>query len=378
MSETAGSRSSPRVNPPKDQQRADQIFAEAMDRPPAARHDFIESVCGEDDTLRSEVQELLEHYSSAEDALTQTRTTHRITGRPEIEQVDLRTDSGRTVGTCRLDGKLPDDGLFEQWATRRNSEGPPAILSLARSRLSLDEARRVGVHAESLLRLDHPGLPRVIEAGTVDLGRGPEAFFLVEHIEGAPLPEGAASSISDLGRRVEYLVDVCDAVQELHFSGLLHARISADRCVVTEDDRVRLIGPGLLAAVARAVPESVAAIELREADGAPERPILAALALDGRVDVFDLGTIIRTWLADMVGPLADQLRIISTKATSHDRQDRYRSAGELGDAIRFALSPHAHNGDDGMTLTDGLSPILKIALLTLSAVVGFTVGVLLF
>ena len=171
---------------------------------------------------------------------------------------------------------------------------------------------------------------------------------------------------------------MCDAVQELHFSGLLHGRISADRCVVTEDDRVRLIGPGLLAAIGRAVPESAAAIELREADGAPERPILAALALDGRVDVFDLGIIIRIWLADMSGPLADQLRIISTKATSHDRQDRYRSAGELGDALRCALSPHAHNGDDGMTLTDGLSPILKIALLTLSAVMGFTIGVLLF
>jgi hypothetical protein len=122
----------------------------------------------------------------------------------------------------------------------------------------------------------------------------------------------------------------------------------------------------------------VAAIELREADGAPERPVLAALALDGRVDVFDLGTMIKTWLADIIGPLADQLRIIAAKATSHDRQDRYRSAGELGDALRCALSPHAHNGDDGMTLTDGLSPITKIALLMTSAVVGFTIGVLLF
>ena len=366
------------MNPPRDQQRADQIFAEAMDRPPAARHDFIESICGEDDTLRSEVQELLDHYSSAEDALTQTRTTHRITGRPEIEQVDLRTDSGRTVGTCRLDGKLPDDGLFEQWATRRNSEGPPAILSLARSRLSLDEARRIGVHAESLLRLDHPGLPRVLEAGTVDLGRGPEAFFLVERAEGDPLPEGAASSSADLARRVEYLVDVCDAVQELHFSGLLHGRIATDRCVVTEDGRVRLIGPGLLAAVARAVPESAAAKELQEAKGAPERPVLAALALDGRVDVFDIGTIIRTWLTDIIGPLADQLRIIAAKATSHDRQDRYRSAGELGDAIRGVLSPETHTGGNAMAQADGLSTIIKIALLTLSAVVGFAVGVLLF
>jgi hypothetical protein len=348
-----------------------------MDRPPAARHAFIESVCGEDDTLLAEVKELIEHYSSAEDALTKTRTTHRITGRPEIEQVDLRTDSGRTVGTCRLDGKLPEDGLFERWATRRHDEGPPAVLSLARERLSLDEARRVGVHAESLLRLDHPGLPRVLEAGTVDLGRGPEAFFLVEQAEGTAFPEDATDSSTERRRRIEHLIAICDAVQELHFSGLLHGRITTDRCVITEDGGGRLTGPGLLAAVARAVPESAAARELRDTDGAPERPVLSPLALDGRVDVFDLGRIIQLWTAGTTGPLASHLNAIAAIATSHDRQDRYRSAGELGDALRNALAPEATSADSSSTLVAGLSPITRIALLVLSGVLGFTLGALL-
>ena len=63
---------------------------------------FIETTCSEDAELGDDVTEMLARDACAEDALTTTRTTHHMSGRPEIEQVDIRTDTGRTVGTCRL------------------------------------------------------------------------------------------------------------------------------------------------------------------------------------------------------------------------------------------------------------------------------------
>jgi len=349
-----------------------------MDRPPAARVAFVETACGEDETLQAEVRELLDHYSSAEDALTQTRTTHRISGRTDVEHVDLRTDTGRTVGTCRLDGRLPDDGIFERWATRRSGDGPPAVLSLARQRLSVDESRRVGLHAESLLRLDHPGLPRVLEAGTVDLGRGAEAFFLVEHVEGTPLPEGPAPSTTDLRRRVESLAGICDAVQELHFNGLVHGRITPARCLTTDDGPPRLTDPGLLSTLAGATPESAAENAFRESGSAPERPALATQALDGRVDVYELGAMLKSWTAQLDGPFVDRLNAIAEKATSHDRQERHRSAAELGDDLWAVLTPPAADDGAAEAGASGMSPLAAAVLITLAAAAAFAAGVVLF
>lgn len=362
------------MNPTKDQHRADQIFAEALDRPPSSRTAFIETTCGEDAELRDEVTEMLAHYACAEDALTKTRTTHRISGRPEVEQIDIRTNTGQTVGTCRLDGRLPDDGLFERWATKRQGDGPAAVLSLARQRLSLDDARQVGLHAEMLLRLDHPGLPRVLEAGTVDLGRGPEAFFLVEHIDGEPLSDTSAASTSDLRHRVEQLIPLCDALQELHFHGLFHGRLTASRLLTQDKGNMRLADPGLLASLARALPESAAAEKLRSYGDAPERPVLSPLSLDGRVDVFDLGHLLQQWVGEHHGPLANKLGMIAEKAISHDRQDRFRSAGELGDQLQVVLSPPAHGAEADDPLS-GLTPLTATLLVVVTAAAFFALGV---
>lgn len=366
-----------RLTAARDQHRADQIFTEALDRPPAGREAYIEAVCGDDVTLRDEVHELLQHYSSAEDALTQTRTTHRISGRPDIDRVDLQTDSERTIGTCRLDGRLEDDGFFERWATLRSSDRPAAVLWLARQRLTLDDARRVGVLAERLLRLDHPGLPRVLDAGTVDLGRGPEAFFLSERVQGDTVSGGPASSIAELRRRASRFLPLCDALQELHFQGLIHGRVSAQRVIETENGSYRLAEPGLLAALARAVPDSAAAERLAQNAGAPERPVLAPDSLDGRVDVHDLGAMLQAWCGDLRGPLPDRLRAIADRAMQHDRQHRYRAAGEVGDAVRPLLEPTSERGDGNAPMAAGMSPLTVAILAAIAAAAGFTLGAML-
>ncbi|MDG2478183.1 MAG: hypothetical protein P8M32_09890 [Phycisphaerales bacterium] len=362
------------MNATKDQHRADQIFAEALDRPPSSRAAFIEATCGEDEQLREEVNEMLAHYAYAEDALTKTRTTHRISGRPEIEQVDIRTDTGRTVGTCKLDGKLPDDGLFERWGTRRQGEGPAAVLSLARQRLSLDDARQVGLHAEMLLRLDHPGLPQVLEAGTVDLGRGSEAFFLVERIDGEPIADSPATSTGDLRRRIEHLVPLCEALQELHFHGLFHGRLTPSRIITQDKGEWRLSDPGLLASIARAIPDSAAAEKLRDYGGAPERPVMSPLSLDGRIDVFDLGRLLNIWIEGHDGSLAIGLRAIANRATAHDRQERYRSAGEFGDHLKSILTPSTSDGDLDDSLA-GLTSMAATILIAVTAAAAFALGV---
>ena len=365
------------VSTPRDQHRADQIFTDALDRPPASRSSFIDTACGEDEPLRAEVQDLLDHYASAEDALTQSRTTHRFSGRPELDQVDLKTDTGRTVGVCRLDSRLPDDGLFERWSTRRDAHQPPAILALARQKLSVDESRRVAMHAEFLLRLDHPGLPRVLEAGTVDLGRGPEAFFLIEQAAGDPVSDAPARHVSELRKRLHGFQNLCEAVQELHFRGLIHGQLLASRLVMDDAGMIRPMDPGMLATLARAVSDSAAAEAMRSTNGAPERPVLASQDLDARIDIYDLGVLLQQWCEGLSGTLPEQVHEIAQQATSHDREARQRAAGELGDSIRRLLQPAAQKHEEGPHGV-GLSPSTVATLVAAAAAAAFAIGALVF
>ena len=357
--------------------QADQIFADALDRPPASRGGFVDSVCGEDEELRDEVRQLLKHYASAEDALTRTQATHTFSGSSEQGRVDLHTGTGGCVGTCRLEGRLPDDGLFERWSTVREEGAQPTTLLLARQRLTLEDARRVSIHAEALLRIEHPGLPRVVEAGTVDLGRGPEAFFLIRRIEGTPIPSAPATTVAQLRQRLEWIVQACAAIQELHLHGLVHGRLDTSRILVLDDAHVMLTGPGLLHTIAAAVPSSPAAETIREASGrAPERLSMAPQYLDGRSDVFDLGRILQIWCEGLDTPLAGAVNATANRATSHDRNQRHRSAGELGDELAAVLKPQPI-----ATAVDlpgsRLTPVSMAIIALVAAVAGFSLGAVL-
>src|SRR5690349_5979483 len=47
-------------------QRTDEIFNEAMNRPPADRRAFLAEACGDDADLRREVESLLDYVSDSE------------------------------------------------------------------------------------------------------------------------------------------------------------------------------------------------------------------------------------------------------------------------------------------------------------------------
>ncbi|MDP6479921.1 MAG: hypothetical protein QGI75_07735, partial [Phycisphaerales bacterium] len=71
---------------------------------------------------------------------------------------------------------------------------------------------------------------------------------------------------------------------------------------------------------------------------------------------------------------AVELGRIADKATAHDRQDRYRSGGELGDQLQSVLSPP----DRGSEMNDplsGLTPLTATLLMVIIAAAAFVLGV---
>src|SRR3954471_12318724 len=88
--------------------------------------------------------------------------------------------------------------------------------------------RLFGHETEVLGRLQHPGIAQIYDAGTVQSGAGPQAYFAMELVRGeagvrAPsIVEFAEQKKLNARQRLELLAKVADAVHYAHQRGVIH------------------------------------------------------------------------------------------------------------------------------------------------------------
>ena len=234
--------------------------------------------------------------------------------------------------------------------------------------------KRFDFEAQMLARLQHPGIAQIYEAGTWDEGTGGVPYFAMEYIASARiLTEYAEDRKLDTQRRLELLADACEAVGYGHTKGVIHRDIKPGNILVTSDGHVKIIDFG----VARSTDSDAAATMATGAHDivgtlqymAPEQCSGDVQDLDSAADVYALGVtayelltgdlpyevsglglagaikIISEEQPPALGTIDTRLRgevaTIISKAMSKNREDRYRTASELGDDLRRHLAGEA-------------------------------------
>ena len=231
-----------------------------------------------------------------------------------------------------IEGELGRGGAARVLAARERATGravaikellsdePAGFAALAR------EARMVAA-------LDHPGIVRVLDAGTWLDGT---PYLVMPRQDGDTLFTAMARARMPRARRalVPVLAAVCDALAHAHARGIVHRDVTPANIVLGEDGAVIVIDWGL-------------AVEL---DDAPDGPLVGTVAymapeqlrgdpIDARADVHALGVILGELCGDDAGaPRA--LRLLAMRAAAFDRADRPRDAAALGRALRRALRGH--------------------------------------
>ena len=154
--------------------------------------------------------------------------------------------------------------------------------------------QRFKQEAALLGRLRHPGIAQIFEAGTYDIGLGPQPFFAMELVDGLDLRSHCEMLHLDRRARLELLARVADAVQYAHDQGVVHRDIKPDNVLVDEHGAPRILDFG----VARTTTPSTALSSLVTEDGqlvgtlaymAPEQLTRGAEAVGPRADVYALG-----------------------------------------------------------------------------------------
>jgi serine/threonine protein kinase len=379
------------------------ILRDALRLPAAARPGFLADRCGSDAQLRKRVEELLARQETATLAGAPTqpdssafagsesdvRTVPGSTGARERSgpgsEAAVPPPSGaeptgrRTFGPYVLGEILGEGGMGVVYLAEQQKPKRVVALKVVRPGLLTPAfLRRFDLETEVLARLQHPGIARIYEAGSVVENGVAQPYFAMEYVRGEELTEFARRHAPGVPAKLELFLKVCDAVSHAHQRGVIHRDLKPGNIVVRAADDARAAGeaqPTILdfgvarasesdmrATLATSVGQIVGTIPYMSPEQVSGKPD----EIDVRSDVYSLGVVLFELLTgrlplDVGGrsvyeasriitqnepaPLSSfdaslrgDLQTIVQKALEKEKARRYQSASDLAADLRRYLA----------------------------------------
>jgi tetratricopeptide (TPR) repeat protein/predicted Ser/Thr protein kinase len=288
---------------------------------------------------------------------------------------------GTTVSHYRILEKLGEGGMGVVYEAEDTHLGRHvAIKFLSRTSEGHHFRARFLREARAVSALMHPHIAAVYDYGETDDG---QPFIVMEKVDGELLSDLLQTSQLTLGRAVEIIADIADALTEAHGRGVVHRDIKPSNVVITPRGQVKVLDFGLAKQLheehshtADADARTLLATRTRS-DVIVGTPLYLSpeqatgAAVDGRSDLFALGAMLYECIAGKpafsgasvieigaqvihVDPpppstfnsrITKELDRITMKALRKKPAERYQSAEEmLRDlrAVRVALRDDAH------------------------------------
>ena len=287
------------MQPPSDPRwlRVRDLFEAAFELPLAERERWVSEHAADDEALRAEVLELL--------AIEQRSSTF-LAGDASSSSLDLSADSfldrlvGRDLGGYTIDRLIAKGGMGAVYQARqRTPRRDVALKTLARPDGSAEAHRRFRLEVEVLGRLQHPGIARIYDGGTLDVDGHALPYLAMELVSNArDIVDFANERSLGMRARIELFRTVCDAVHEGHRRGIVHRDLKPANLLVDEHGRAKVIDFGLARVLDEAADElsSMHTLEGRilgtieymspeHVSGRPEH-------VDVRSDVYGLGCVL--------------------------------------------------------------------------------------
>lgn len=154
---------------------------------------------------------------------------------------------------------------------------------------------------ELLAALEHPGVVRLLDLGVTENGL---RYIVMDYVEGISIDVYCDNHRLPLGRRMQLLLNVCEAVEHAHRHLVVHADLKPENILVTADGRPMLLDFGVAAILselgaAQSHSEALASHEPGEGEytplyASPEQRSGERLTVAS--DIYSLGLIAQTIL----------------------------------------------------------------------------------
>ncbi len=230
---------------------------------------------------------------------------------------------GRRIGVWQLIKLIGRGGMGEVFLAERADGNftQRGAIKIVRAELVDSAAERFKRERQTLARLDHPGIARLIDGGLSDEGW---PFLVMEYVEGTTIDEYARGR--SVAECVELCIAMCDAVAYAHSQLVVHCDLKPANVLVRNDGVVKLLDFG----IARLLVEdgSSAQTELiayTPQYASPEQ--FKGDPLSALSDVYSLGVILFELFSEKLPhpyadstPLAFGLRVLNEEATRPSEQ----------------------------------------------------------
>jgi len=261
----------------EDWERREALLDRLLDVPRTERAAFVEAIARENvadaDALRSWLAGI-------------ERSTDYLEPRP-AEAADGR--GARAVGNWRATTPIGRGGMGEVWIGER-ADG--LFAKQVAIKFIRDDRPQLARHIESerrvLAALRHPGIVRLLDAGTTAEGH---PFLVTEYIEGMTLDAWLEREQPSLPRRLDLFRQITEAVAYAHELLVVHRDIKPANVLVDRADRAHLLDFGIARVLADPIDATRATqIALTPEFAAPE--LIEENVASVRSDIYALGGVL--------------------------------------------------------------------------------------
>jgi serine/threonine-protein kinase len=218
-------------------QRIQALFHDAVDLPPAEREAFLHARCGGDAALLADVRAAIEEDQRGASLLD--RGLDYTANRVLLNEAATLQE----IGPYRILRTIGEGGMGVVFLAERIDLGSHAAIKILRDAwLSPLRRQRFASEQRTLASLNHPGIARLYDAGTLSDGT---PWIVMEYVPGTPLTEFIRAHAMPLKERLRVFRSVCEAVLYAHRHLVIHRDLKPSNVLVTPAGHVKLVDFGI-------------------------------------------------------------------------------------------------------------------------------------
>jgi WD40 repeat protein/serine/threonine protein kinase len=282
---------------PEQFAQIEEIFHSARELSGQARTKFLANACGNDETLRLEVESLLHYEERTQSPFKTPVVDHALRALAESDGESL---TGKTLDHYQILSRIGEGGMGEVYAAqdqRLNRKVALKFLPVAFTKDD-DQVRRFHQEARAASALNHPNIVTIYDIGQLDSLH----FIAMEFIDGETLRQKVLVQMP-VREVISIAIQVASGLAAAHQAGILHRDIKPENLMSNNDGSVKILDFGIAKFKEQTASSSLPQSEPGVANSAyasvaagtlsymsPEQARLEQL--DARTDIFSLGIVL--------------------------------------------------------------------------------------
>ncbi len=225
-------------------QRVKEIFQSAQEKTPTERLEFLDEVCGDDKSIREEVEALLTADDSNEDFLSAPAYEFAAGMLSDEEPGGSEFANGQRVGRYTILCPLGAGGMGQIYLAQDDQLGRKIALKMIARAFATDTRRvlRFQQEARAASALNHPNVCVIHEIGVTENNRH---FIAMEYIQGITLRDKLTREQITPLDALHIARQVADALGAAHAAGIVHRDIKPENIMLRPDGYVKVLDFGL-------------------------------------------------------------------------------------------------------------------------------------